>query len=91
METEKSVFEVLKTVMLSFLDIDAERIQPEAEIASLGLASLDWVEIQIELEMNYGVRVDSSLFTKNKLKTVGELVGHVEGVLGQSRNHEGKI
>lgn len=78
---DRDVFVVLKEVMLTFLDLPPERIQPDVEIASLGLASLDWVEIQVEIEMRYGVRVDPELFGKRRLKTLAQLVEHVEGLL----------
>ena len=56
------------------MDISADEISRETTFESLGIDSLDMVEMVMELEEELGVELE----IEEKLATVGELVDFVE-------------
>ena len=56
------------------LDIAVEDIKPETTFESLGIDSLDTVEMVMDLEEELGVELE----LEEKVSTVGELVDFVE-------------
>jgi acyl carrier protein len=76
-ETELEIFSFVKERILSFLDIEESTIVPTAQIAELGLESLDFIEIQVELEKAYGVKVPPSVFANGEVKTMGQFASYV--------------
>ena len=72
------VFEKLVTLLAGHLDIDANTITAETTFESLGIDSLDTVEMVMELEEVLGVELDLD----EKVTTVGELAAFVEKKMG---------
>ncbi len=68
------MFEKIKSYLASQLDISADEISRETTFESLGIDSLDMVEMVMELEEELGVELE----IEEKLATVGELVDFVE-------------
>ncbi len=68
------MFEKIIAYMASQLDIAAEDITRETTFESLGIDSLDMVEMVMDLEQELGVELE----IEEKLNTVGELVDFVE-------------
>lgn len=68
------MFEKIKSYLASQLDISADEISLETTFESLGIDSLDMVEMVMELEEELGVELE----IEEKLATVGELVDFVE-------------
>jgi acyl carrier protein len=79
--TEQEIFSFVKERLLGFLDIDENAIVPAAELSALGLESLDFIEIQVELEKAYGVKVPPSVFASGEVKTMGQFAGYVRAQL----------
>jgi len=83
MQREQEIFAVLKKLMLNFLDINTDDLTPATQLSSLGLESLDFVEIQVELEKRYGVKIDSAVFISGELRTLGDFATYVGQQIGE--------
>ena len=68
------MFEKIAKYLADQLDIAVEDIKPETTFESLGIDSLDTVEMVMDLEEELGVE----LALEEKVSTVGELVDFVE-------------
>ena len=68
------MFEKIAAYLAKQMDIDASQIAMETTFESLGIDSLDTVEMIMDLEEDLGVELE----LEDKLTTVGELVEFVE-------------
>ncbi len=68
------MLEKITAYMANQLDISAEDITRDTTFESLGIDSLDMVEMVMDLEQELGVELE----LEEKLATVGELVDFVE-------------
>ncbi len=68
------MFEKIAKYLAEQLDIAVEDIAPETTFESLGIDSLDTVEMVMDLEEELGVELE----LEEKVSTVGELVEFVE-------------
>ena len=68
------MFEKTAKYLAEQLDIAVEDITPETTFESLGIDSLDTVEMVMDLEEELGVELE----LEEKVSTVGELVEFVE-------------
>ena len=73
MEALSAIREILEET----LNIDPENVTEESTLESLGLDSLDVVELIFELES----RLDVSLLELDGIETVGDLVAYAESLL----------
>ena len=71
------MFEKIQSYLAAQLDISADEITRETTFESLGIDSLDTVEMVMDLESELGVDLEM----EEKLNTVGELVDFVESRL----------
>ena len=71
------MFEKIQSYLAAHLDISADEITRETTFESLGIDSLDTVEMVMDLESELGVDLEM----EEKLNTVGELVDFVESKL----------
>ena len=67
------MFEKIRSYLASELDISEDEITRDTTFESLGVDSLDTVEMLMNLEDKIGVEVELS----QKVETVGELVDYV--------------
>jgi len=72
------MFEKIASYLASQLDIPVENITMDTTFESLGIDSLDMVEMVMDLEEELGVDLE----LEEKLTTVGELVKFVETKVG---------
>ena len=72
------ILEKLANLLAEHTDIEASTITMETPFESLGLDSLDTVELLMELEEDLGVTLD----LQEKVETVGDLVAFIENKLG---------
>ena len=72
------MFEKLASYASRQLDIDASDIQPDSTFESLGIDSLDVVEIVMDLESELGIELD---FEDQNISTFQELADFVESKL----------
>lgn len=71
------MFEKIAAYLAEQLDVPAEEITMDTTFESLGIDSLDTVEMVMDLESDLGVDLDLD----EKVSTVGELVAFVESKL----------
>ena len=71
------MFEKIRAYLASELDISEDEITRDTTFESLGVDSLDTVEMVMDLEQELGVDLE----LEDKLATVGELVDFVESKL----------
>ncbi|CDB87323.1 acyl carrier protein [Firmicutes bacterium CAG:170] len=71
------MFEKIRSYLAAQLDISPDEITRETTFESLGIDSLDTVEMVMDLESELGVDLEM----EEKLNTVGELVDFVESRL----------
>ena len=74
---EFKMFEKIQAYLASQLDIPAQDITRDTTFESLGVDSLDTVEMVMDLEEQLGVDLE----LEEKIVTVGELVDFVESKL----------
>ena len=68
------MFEKIRSYLASELDISEDEITRDTAFESLGVDSLDTVEMVMDLEQELGVELE----IEEKIATVGELVDFVE-------------
>ena len=68
------MFEKIRSYLASALDISEDEITRDTTFESLGVDSLDTVEMVMDLEQELGVELE----IEEKIATVGELVDFVE-------------
>ena len=68
------MFEKIRSYLASELDISEDEIARDTTFESLGVDSLDTVEMVMDLEQELGVELE----IEEKIATVGELVDFVE-------------
>lgn len=71
------MFEKIREYLSKQLDIPAESIEESTTFESLGIDSLDIVEMVVDLEDELGVELELS----DKITTIGELSEFVESKL----------
>ena len=71
------MFEKIQAYLANQLDISPDDITPETTFESLGIDSLDTVEMVMELEEE----LDVELELEEKMNTIGELVDFIESKL----------
>ena len=71
------MFEKIANYLASQLDMSADEITADTTFESLGVDSLDTVEMVMDLEDELGIELE----LEEKIATVGELVAFVESKL----------
>ncbi|HIT50771.1 MAG TPA: acyl carrier protein [Candidatus Aveggerthella excrementigallinarum] len=71
-----ATIDTVKEVLQENLDIDPETVQPESTLESLGIDSLDMVELICELEE----RCDIEFGEPEGIDTIGKLVDYIESL-----------
>ena len=71
------MFEKIAKYLSEQMDIPMEDIAPDTTFESLGIDSLDTVEMVMDLEDELGIELE----LEDKITTIGELVAFVESKL----------
>ena len=71
-----ATIDTIAGVLESNLDIDPATVTPEATFESLGIDSLDMVELTCDLEE----RCDIEFGEPEGLETIGDLVNYIDGL-----------
>lgn len=73
------MLETFRNIICNYVDIDPEDITEDSKLRSdIGLNSFDMVNVAVDLESKYGVKIDSKEF--GGLKTVGDLMKYIETI-----------
>ncbi|NLJ30726.1 MAG: acyl carrier protein [Clostridiales bacterium] len=70
-------FDRIVKVLAQYRDMEDSSITPETKFEDLGLDSLDMVDLIMALEDEFGVEIEA----EEDLKTVGDLVTRIDGLL----------
>lgn len=71
-------FEFLKSSIDQLSDVDVSMFTPTTQLGSVGLDSLDYVSMQIEITKKYGVKIDFDDFTSGKIVTLGDFASYID-------------
>ena len=71
-----ATIDIVKDVLVENLDLDADGIVEDATLDSLGIDSLDMVELICDLEE----KCDVEFGEPEGIETVGQLVAHIESL-----------
>ena len=71
-----TTIDTVKEVLVENLDLEAEKITEEATLESLGIDSLDMVELICDLEE----KCDVEFGEPEGIETVGQLVAHIDSL-----------
>ena len=73
------MLETFRNIICNYVDIAPENITEDSKLRSdIGLNSFDMVNVAVDLESEYGVKIDSKEF--GGLKTVGDLMKYIESI-----------
>ncbi len=71
------MLEQVKKVLVESINVDENLIKPEASLSDdLGIDSLSAVELSLELESNFGIRIEDEELAN--LKTVQDIIDIIE-------------
>jgi len=74
-------FARLKRILVKKFDLDENDVVPEATAESLGLDSLDFIEVLFELEDEFGVRIGDDRMNRPKLDTLADIVTSLDALM----------
>ena len=78
-DTMSDTLERVKKVLQEGFEVDPAKVTPESTLASLGLDSLDTVEVVMQCEDEFGIEIDQ----ESNPSTVGEFVTVIDNTLGE--------
>ncbi len=75
--TEEEVFSKVRDVLTSALAVDADEVQPQAKLTQdLGAESIDYLDIQFQLEKAFGIKIQPGDMSIESFLTNPELVSN---------------
>ncbi|MGI5500343.1 acyl carrier protein [Lentzea sp. CA-135723] len=81
MDTLQAIKRILVSDVL--VEIPPELMRPEDELREgYGMDSLGFVELRVQCEEVFGVRISDEEFAADKLETLGDVVSLVDGLAG---------
>ena len=78
-----TVFERLRAILVKKYSLEPDRITPQAMLETLGLDSLDLIELLFEVEEEFNIRVPQDGGSGLRTATVQDIVDSVEKLLAQ--------
>jgi acyl carrier protein len=76
-----STLETLQDILVREFNLTREKLAPDAELSTLGVDSLDLLELMFKIEDNFAVKIGDD--TPTNLMTVGDVVAYIDGLLAQ--------
>jgi acyl carrier protein len=73
-----TVFERIQTILMEKFHVPQEKIRPDATLESLGLDSLDLIEVLFEVEEAFNIRVPQDGAAAVKAATLQDIIDNVE-------------
>lgn len=74
-----STLETLKDILTEEFDLERERLQPEAQLATLGVDSLDLLDLMFKIEDRYQLTIRDEL--PATLVTIDDVVKYIDAEL----------
>jgi acyl carrier protein len=79
----ESVHQKVSKMLIDKLNIEASQITPNANfIKDLGIDSLDYIELIMEFEQEFNIRIPDT--EGEQIKTVGQAVAYIENKLTET-------
>jgi acyl carrier protein len=85
-----STLETLQDILIGEFDLKREELTPDAELAALGVDSLDLLELMFKIEDRYKLAIRDDV--PSTLTTVNDVVAYIDGLLarqGKARGSDG--
>jgi acyl carrier protein len=82
-----STLETLQDILIDEFNLTRERIAPDAELAALGVDSLDLLELMFKIEDRYKFAIRDDV--PNDLSTVGDVVRFIDRLLTAQSKAQG--
>jgi acyl carrier protein len=76
MDATKAVLEFIKDMIVEMKDMEPDEVTPETSIDELGLDSLDYVEIKVNVSREFQVTLTPALF-ETRITTIGQLCTYI--------------
>ncbi len=73
MNEQAEIFAFLRDLLVDMTDHTDDMIKPESELESLALDSLDYVQIQVEVQKTYRVQVPTEKIANGEITTLGQI------------------
>jgi acyl carrier protein len=78
-----SVIEYLKELVLEMVDVDEADLSLDASFDELKLDSLAFIELQLGIAKNYGVKLEPQAFVSGEVKTLNDIARTVQALIEQ--------
>jgi acyl carrier protein len=78
-----TTFETLQSILINKFSVSAETIRPDARLETLGLDSLDLIEVLFEVEEVFDIRVPQEGGSALRTATVQDIVESIDKLLPQ--------
>ncbi len=79
----ENVHQKVSTMLIEKLGIEASQITPNANfIKDLGIDSLDYIELIMEFEQTFNIRIPDT--EGEQIKTVGQAVSYIEKKIAEN-------
>lgn len=73
------MLETIRNTVCNYVDISPEEITENSKLrADIGLNSFDMVNVAVDLENEFDIKIDSKAF--GGMKTVGELIDYINSL-----------
>ncbi|HET8700778.1 MAG TPA: acyl carrier protein [Nitrococcus sp.] len=76
-------FERLKKILVNKFEVEEPLVVPEATPESLGLDSLDFIEVLFELEDEFGVRIGNDARDRPKMDTLADVARSLDTLVAE--------
>ena len=73
-----SIFEGIQDILADKYSVARENVTPESTLESLGLDSLDLIELMFEVEDAFNIRVPQEAGTALKTATVQDIIDNIQ-------------
>lgn len=70
---KEEIFAFLRDLLVDMTDHTNDTINPESELESLALDSLDYVQIQVEIQKTYRVQIPTEKIASGEITTLGQM------------------
>lgn len=81
MATVVDVYSEVKDMILEVKDFEEEEIKPETTFSELELDSLDFVELMVTMKKEFGVTLQSEVFSNGQVTNLDQMCEYVVGLM----------
>jgi acyl carrier protein len=82
-----NTLETLQDILIEEFDLQRARLTPDAELAALGVDSLDLLELMFKIEDRYQLAIRDDV--PANLSTINDMVAYIDGLLARKGKTRG--